>query len=614
MTLSLRDINGYDSSLFHYRHFSRISILNDTFQRNAKNNNNNNNNTNSDNKNFALGVDRSLKQVFDKPFKSINEYDGENWSEAVCSPRAKTTSERLLNIDSDSVLDFSLASARKLNDLDGSVQLFTPTVVASNSQFNLDELNVHVSLLLQEALDIKETDSFLMKVGLKLIPQTVKLNQALTRFDNDPKGKATNKSLDKFIELCNQFIDEIWLPYLAEGLNLVKQALQVLENFKDQYTKIELKTTTDEDLKLLLHQWPLLNYFPMVLINSLNFKVLFVSDNIGNSELQRALTNNELFKILFVTFSLEISKTFIKLVNILMELKACNKFANSSIISTVATLLDATVESHTGEIMIGIDQLIRNWITEKSKLDPLCPVAWNQWSQSVLQDYKIRFHNDFSAFSLSTAEEGEEEDGDQLAELMFDKFDVGRIFVEEIFKFTQPEPKMKPSFRGNSLGWLTIFDDDIENNTDEMADDSIEIETQYAYSDSTLRSLVPPISSTNAIMGPSNTKRAATTSVTNKHKNGTLITQWAHKLKQKVQDFFSLHRQPSIISSVRYYRVATSATSLPKNPNRNLVPFPGDVTTFGEDQHTHIEKLTRKLYKREAQGWRKRDALRVIFS
>ncbi|GAV51965.1 hypothetical protein ZYGR_0AF04370 [Zygosaccharomyces rouxii] len=608
MTLSLRDINGYDSSLFHYRHFSRISILNDTLQRGSKNNSSNNDNDNNNDNYF--GLDRSLRQAFDKPFKSINEYEGENWSEAVCSSKAKVTSERLLNIDSDSVLDFSLASARKLNDLDGSVQLFTPTVVANNSQFNLDELNAHMSLLLQDTSNIKETDSLLMKVGLKLIPQTVKLHQALKRFNHDPKGKATKKNVSKFVDLCNQLIDEIWLPYLAEGLNFVKQALQVLESFKDEYTKIELKTITNEGLKLLIHQWSMLNYFPMVLINSLNFKVLFASGNIGNSETKMALTNNELFKILFVTFSLEVSKTFLKLVKILINLKACDKFENSSIISTVATLLDSTVESHTGEIMIGIDQLVREWITEQSKTDPLCTIAWNQWSQSVLQDYRIRFRSDISAFSLST-DDGE--DGDQLAELMFDKFDVGRIFVEEIFKFTQPELKSRPAFNGNSLGWLTIFDENENNVTNGISHDNSANHLSHVYSSTTLRSLIPPISPRNAIVGSSNSIRTANLATTNNSKR-TVLTQWAYKLKQKFQDFFHLHRQPSIISSVRYYRVAAGAGNLQSRTSRHLVPFPGDTTTFTEDQRYQIEKLTRKLYKKEEKGRRKRDALRVIFS
>ncbi|CAR25969.1 ZYRO0A12474p [Zygosaccharomyces rouxii] len=605
MTLSLRDINGCDSSLFNYRHFSKISILNDTLQRgNKKNDSNSDSNSNE----IHLGLDRSLRQIFDKPLKSNNEYEGENWSEAVCSSKARMMSDRLLNIDSDSVLDFSLASARKLNNLDGSVQLFTPTVVANNSQLNLDELNAHLSLLLQDTLDIKETDSLLMKLGLQLIPQTVKLNQALTRFDNDPKGKATNKSVSKFVEFCNQSIDEIWLPYLAEGLNFVKQALQVLETFKDQYTKVELKTTADDGLKLLIHQWSMLNYFPMVLINSLNFKVLFPSENIGNSETQMALTNNELFKILFVTLSLEISKTFIKSVKILMDLKAYEKFENSSIISTVATLLDSTVETHTGEIMIGIGQLIREWITERSKIDPLCTIAWNQWSQSVLQDYRIRFRNDISAFSSST-DEGE--DDAQLAELMFDKFDVGRIFVEEIFKFTQPEKKAKPTFNGNSLGWLTIFDENENNSTHGSPNRNGGEHLSPVYANNTLRSLFPPISSRNAIVGSSNTLRTATTANNCKK---AIVKQWAHTLKQKFQDFFHLHRQPSIISSVRYYRAATNAANLHNHATRHLAPFPGDITIFAEDQRSHVEKLTKKLYKKEEKGRRKRDALRVIFS
>lgn len=605
MTLSLRDINGYDSSLFNYCHFSKIPILNDSMQRSSKNDG-----SSDYNNDIHADLDRSLKQAFDRPFKAVNEYDGENWSEAVCSSKAKMTSERLLNIDSDSVLDFSLASARKLNDWDGSVQLFTPTVVASSNKFSLDELNVHLALLLQDTFDIKETDSLLMKVGLKLVPQTVKLNQAVTRFNNDPKGKATNKSVSKFVELCNKLLGEIWLPYLAEGLNFIKEALQILETFKDQYIKVELKTPKDEGLNLLIYQWSILNYFPMVLINSLNFKVLFVSENIESSEIQLALTNKELFKIIFVTFSLEISKTFIKLVKILMDLKACDKIHNSAIISTVATLLDSTIESRTGEIMIGIDQLVREWITEQSKIDPLCTVAWNQWSQSVLQDYRIRFRSEFSAFSLST---DEAEDGDQLAELMFDKFDVGRIFVEEIFRFTKPELKTKCVFNGNSLGWLTIFDENENNSTNRTSQNTDANLLSHVYTGTTLRSLVPPISSNNALIGSSHKMHAPTTTASNKNKRNA-ITQWAHKLKEKLQDIFRLQRQPSIISSVRYYKVATNAANIQHHNNCHLVPFPGDITIFADDQRSHIQRLTRKLYKKEERGRRKRDALRVIFS
>lgn len=611
MTLSLRDINGCESGLFNYRHFSRISILSDTLQRE----------TGKNNSSSSLVLDRSLKQVFDKPFKSFNDYEGENWSEALCTSKPKTTSERLLNIDSDSVLNFSIASAPKLNSFDGSLQIFTPTVLCDGDQFNLEELNAHVTLLLQDSLGASETDSCMTKIGLKLIPQTVKLNQAFTRFNNDPKGKATNKSVVKFVELCNQLIDNIWLPHLAEALNSMKTALEVLDQYKDKYTKVELKTSPNNELNLLIHQWSMLNYFPMVLINSLNFKVLFASEHNEDSETQSAVATQELYKILFITWSLEISKSFIKLIDILLDLDASAQLNNHTVISTVATLLDSTVESHTGEIMIGIDQLVKQWINEKSKFDPPCKVAWNQWSQSVLQDYKIRFHKDLSSFSWSS-----EESAQEVAELMFDKFDVGKIFVEEIFRFTQTEVCAKPTLNGNSLGWLTIFDED-EHNTDGPAhsvnDNTRSNQLSHA---TTLRSLFPPATSRQVVLA-SNTTNVPNIPLVqpNISSKKTTVKEWALKLKQKFQDLFHLSRQPkqTVISSVRYYKAVAAPTSLQYNNNNNtnsisnrrcLAPFPGDTTTFAEDQRSRIEELTRKLYKKEKQGRRKRDALRVIFS
>lgn len=576
MTLSLRAINSPEIRLLNYSHFSKISILNDTSQ--------------SENK---LILDCSIRQAFDKPQRVLEDYEGENWSEAVCSPRTKN-SGKSLNIDSDSVLNFSLASVPKMSNMDSDLQLF----IGDNHQLTLEELNAYVSLLREDFAQVELGENLTVKVGVEFIPQTVKLNQALTRFNNDPKGKATTKCVLKFVDLCNKLIKEVWLPTLSECNAVMKTTLQTLEQYRDQYIKVELKSKPEGQLDLVVREWSMLNYFPAVLVKSLNFKVLFGRAHIVHAQDRESVQTHELNKILFVTMALEVSKTFIKIMGVLIELDAC-KFLDNTLVTQVMTiLLEYTVETYTGEIMIGIDQVVKIWITEKSKTDPHCKPFVHQWVRGILYDYKMRFHNDMSTFTFSS------EDEEQVAELMFDKCDLGKIFVEEILRFTQTEKEESPALE-NTIGWLTIFRDDC-GATSALSDETCNSQLEHT----ALLSLERPRAVGAAPCSVHSvrtqyTKRAAVKEWA--HNNKVRISDEFNKIKQKFNAFFNMHSQPAMITSVRYYNAVASLQS-------RRMPFPGDTTTFREEQRAQMEKLTRKMYKTEKRGKRKRDALRVIIS
>ncbi|CDH12751.1 uncharacterized protein ZBAI_04537 [Zygosaccharomyces bailii ISA1307] len=584
MTLTLRDLNGSDTGLFNYRHFSKVAILNDTLRRENK----------IEHNSF---VDYSFRQKIENLDANTGYYEGENWSEAFC--RSKTRySGRSLNLDSDSVLNFSLASAPKINNLDGNVQLFTPPVIGDSALLNLEELNAHISLLLEEFARVETGELLVLRLGVFFIPQIVRLNQALARFDNDPKGKATAKCVFKFVELTKRLLREVWLNDLADFLVIMKSAVQYLEKYRDQYTKIELKGKSDKQLGLIVRQWSMLNYFPAILVQSLNFKVLFAQSSNASQKEQDEVENNEIIKIMLVTMALEVSKSFIKLINIVIGLDECKSLEDCLVMQMMHLLLDYTVESCTGEIMIGVDQSIKAWITEKSKTDPECKSSMHHWVRGILYDYKMRLNSDTSTFTFSS------DDEEQVAELMFDKCDLGKIFVEEILRFSQPERRGTPA-HGNSIGWLTVFEDEgpaLSNTSGEGCDPGLQ--------HSTLVSLQPPHDiivgdDPNCPVQVQPTKREAVKKWA--HNNKIWLSQEVDKIKEKFHNIFHFHRQPTMITSVRYYNALASRQS-------HRVPFPGDTTTFLEGQRVQIEKLTRSMYKREKRGRRKRDALRVIVS
>lgn len=588
MTLTLRDINSADAGSFSYHHFSRISILNDTLARERKNDKD-------------LPFKGNIKQTYEEAHKSFLDYKGLNWVDALRGDDSKLAG-RFLNTDSESVMEYSILSASKPN-ADSAFQLFTPSAIGNSSTFTLDELSAQISLLLEEYSDNSENTIFLARLALCIIPQTIQLNQAIGRFNNDVKGKSTNNCATRFANLCNRTVKDFWSPDLANAVRLMDTTMQILEGYNGKYTKIESKKIIGNELNLIVRKWSLLNYFPAVLIKSLSFKIEADSECSYTIKDCNIIARHELFKIVFVTMALEMSKSFVKMMRILIELDLCDHFENQVVINFIELLLDCTIESRSGEIMIGLDQVVKDWIIMKEKSEPLCKLSFYQWAQRMMINYKLQnFNNNVKHSEENDANNDHDEEDDQV-DLMFNKWDVGKMFVNEILKFSEPIPTSQQ--KDDPIGWLTIFDDDYSMHPDIEEDmSSFELDSISSHIITEPRN----VTSVPNITRSRGRKREAMKIWA--HNNKIKVSEGCHRIKDKVEQMFQAQSGQDLITSVRYYNAVTSAR---RYANGNC-QFSEETATFTPNQCAQIQRLTQKLYKREKRGKRKRDAIKVIFS
>lgn len=561
MTLTLKDINSAATGASNFSHFSKISILPGTFkvvehtsqglllgQRFRKN----------QDKSSDPQVDYSFPETCDRREK------GEN--------RLLT---QLLSTDADSVLEYSIASDRAHRDSD--FQLFTPPLFEGNYSLTLDELNAQIALLLAESFP-HNTTNFLSELALTYITQVVQLNQIFARLEST---ESSDKSVTVFVQLCNKIMRDVWLRSLTSSIDHMHTVLQILDRFDGQYSKLEVRKVCDHEIETIVRRWSLLNYFPPVVISSLNCEIEAIPGRKISKEERNMISKSELFRRSFITLAIESSKGFSKMLNILIDLDAYESFSHHTVLNFLELLLTCTVDTGVGDIMIGLEQTVKRWITAKDPTEPLTKTMFHQWAQKMMTNYKIQQEHEI--MRNGTQDE---------ADLMFDKWEVARLFVGEILQFVQPEPTSQA--RSDTPGWLTVFDDYYD------ATPSNEEPTDFHVDSISIKSIQRPATKLNH-RGQS--KRDAIKKWATRSKSK--VTQSCHRFKRRIQRVFHMHTNHALITSVRYY----NALSGKKNDNH----YPEQTPSFASDQCAQVQRLTQKLYKSEQRGKRKRDALRVIF-
>lgn len=556
MTLTLKDINSAATGSFSYNHFSKISILQETYKAESHGS-------------PDLILRQRFKRTHEKSCKRFTMSSGRDLCDARDLDENKLLAH-LLSTDTDSVLEFSITSDRPHHD--SEFQLFTPPMLEGNTLLTLEELNAQIALLLAEYCPRRATN-FLSELTLTLITQAVQLNQAFARFKDI---RSSDKNVTTFVQLCNKIMRDLWLRSLSNSIEHMHTMLLILERYEGQYNKVEVRETTDPGIGTVLRKWSLLNYFPPVLINSLKFKV--ESSTICDEDC-KMIANSELFKIAFVTLAIESSKGFAKMINILIELCAYESLTNHIVVNFLELLLACTIDTRVGEIMIGLEQVIKRWITGKESTEPLTRTIFHQWAQRVMITYKIQQEQEIRL--NGTQDE---------ADVMFDKWEVAKLFVSEILQFIQPEPTSQA--RSDTLGWLTVFDEyyDAASNPN----DCIREPSQFELDSISIKSI--PQRRTTA-------KRDAIKRWASYSKDK--VTQSCHRIKRRFQRVFHMHTNHALITSVRYYSAL--------NGRNYEYHYPDETPGFTSDQCAHVQRLTQKLYKSEQRGKRKRDALRVIF-
>ncbi|QLQ81579.1 hypothetical protein HG537_0F03400 [Torulaspora globosa] len=568
MTLGVKDINSAASGSFTYNHFSRISILQDTF-------------TVEEQKRQKVFLKQKVKKVYDISRRCYHEHSGRDWDAAIVSEENNGIAH-LLSTESDSVLDFSILSER--TNIDSELQLFTPNVLGGNSSFNLAELNAQLALLLVEYFPgAHPSANFLTRLTLAIVPQMVQINQALDRYDH---LGSPEESVGNFLKICNKLFPEIWIPHLSEAIKNMKSGQQILEKFEGRYSKVEAREAFEASVRRIIRRWSLLNYFPMVLIESLSFQIESSPENRISARDIHIIGSCELFKISFITLAIEVSKGLEKVINILIELNASNGLTNKTLIILLELLLECTVDSRAGEIMIGLDQTIKRWILFNETAEQSTRSIFQHWAGQTLENYNTQKQLEHK---LKTDEEEDE------ADLMFDKWEVGKMFVNEIIQFI--EPRNPTRARSDMFGWLTVFDDYHHSGSSQNNPQ----DPQFDFDTVSIRSIqLPPTSEPSRhASGKRETLRRWAMGKKSKMSEGY------RRIKKRFQQAFHIHTTRALITSVRYYNAI--------NGRKYEYHFPDETTEFTPDQCAQVQRITQKLYKREKRGRRKRDAVKVIF-
>lgn len=565
MTLTLKDINSAATGSFSYLHFSKISILQDTFKVEGQSS-------------TDLLLHQKLKKNHQRSCKRYVKHSGREFCDAKDVGESRLLAH-LLNTDTDSVLEYSIQSDKPYHDSD--FQLFTPPLLEGTRSLTLEELNAQIALLLAEYCPRSSTN-FLSELTLSLITQAVQLNQAFGRFNG---ADTSDKNVTTFVQLCNKIMRDLWLRSLSNSIEYMHTMLEMLARFEGQYNKIETRTAADYGIETIIRKWSLLNYFPPVLIKSLNFKIESVPGYAITKDEAETISNHELFKIAFVTLAIESSRGFAKMINILIDLGAYESFTNHTVVNFLEILLACTIDTNVGEIMIGLDQLVRRWITVKDPTEPLTRTIFHQWAQRVLVSYRIQQEED-------TRLQGTRDEAD----LMFDKWEVAKLFVSQILQFIEPEPTSQA--RNDTLGWLTVFDEYYDAAS---GPDNTHQEPAFDIDTTSINS-VPHQPA--AVHRRAHGKRDAIKRWASYSKNK--VTQGCNRLKRRFERVFHMHTNHALITSVRYYNAI--------NGKKYEYHYPDETPTFKSDQCAKVQRLTQKLYKSEQRGKRKRDALRVIFS
>lgn len=488
----------------------------------------------------------------------------------------------VLTNDSESVMEFSLLSVPPTKpQRDCDIQLFTPCVIGNGESLSLKEINAHLVLLFSEYRERrKDGPLFLSNVGGCLIPQTVKIMQLLRRFRQETVCKT---DATKFLQLSIDMFQDIWLPNLASSIAAIGSAMDFLQEYEGQYSKIETvksraKAEHEEDIEKIINAWSKLNYFPKILLRSLVFDI---QSHVLTQAQCGAIAKYEFTKKIIVTMILEMSKTFTKITEIIFTLDIQELFPNSTMEVLIEAFLDCTIECRNGEIMIGIAELLEKWIS----CQPKYAKGYHIWCEGMLVKYNVQRASDNKSAGTSPRENSTDDVTDE-QDLMFNRWEIGILFLRDILEYTELEPRTTNT-DPDSTGWLTVFQDDLADQEQDTAgtnDGPNEAEL------ATIASIDPP----QTRVQDHQSKRAA-------------LREWAHRSRKKIS-----HKYHSIVGEIENRRHAKRQKILITSVRcYNVTSRPNAVTP---DSLYHLQRVTQKLYKKEQRGKRKRDAIKVIFS
>ncbi|EDO14941.1 hypothetical protein Kpol_385p10 [Vanderwaltozyma polyspora DSM 70294] len=215
----------------------------------------------------------------------------------------------LLDTGSDSVMEYSIMSHRNDTKRKNSISCIKTLEKNTNENNNssntecvsLKELNESIEVILNNTLD--STDKLLMNIALNIVKDAVEINKYLGEYDSN--HHVTNK------------IDMLRLVNLFDNLLISKERIEIIESAIDHMRDImsESKTSnnyevsTKEDILLIIEKWKELKYFPKMLFHTILCQKY--STDCKNYD------DDFVFKVIFATMGLELSKMFINMMAIM---------------------------------------------------------------------------------------------------------------------------------------------------------------------------------------------------------------------------------------------------------------------------------------------------------
>lgn len=382
-----------------------------------------------------------------KPFEEANaNFAGSNnvpYFHGLINGSDNKLDTLILNTDSASVLEFSIRSQRK-KPYDSCIQ----SLKKIQSSVKVESINwlqlahevelITGNIVLEEA---KLRDP-LKLLGVYVIPGIIGIKRILDKCmltNPQPVGVLEAMKLSHVLEKA---LNLVWVSKLQEYTKQLEHTANTLNKIPKNY----LKTGKDASLNLPIQitcqeirtRWQQLKYFPSITVDSLSLaynESSGYSDYENNSFLEKALC-----RILLVTLAIEVNKLSRSSIKLMTLVGGFDEFNDFMIINTVDGLLRFTVESKTGELLIGMDELLQQWVQLRWRQNPFIANMIHDWALSLHNEWDKSHNGDTLRVGLdwdagpTTVREALEQEA-EYCDLEFNKWDVVKPFVVEVLDY-----------------------------------------------------------------------------------------------------------------------------------------------------------------------------------
>ncbi|KAI8397587.1 hypothetical protein J6895_01680 [Nakaseomyces glabratus] len=338
-----------------------------------------------------------------------------------------------LSTETESVVNYSLRfDSKSLSRRKFDALLKVPTHV-SNSKIDTHTLPHLIEIIQEQIISVTEQrkcvtlhDNLYM-IALCIVPMTVELTRTLEQVNNASQSKFTVNSYysNKFLFLIEILIEFIWVDHIRALCREEIHKDHTHSNYKIRYNMTMLVEDPDSVLSRIYYRWSKLNYFPITLLSSLKFTVIGEGKNVEIGY------RDETRKIVLSTLLLVSKKCFVQFMKIVMAQQALYQNLDEACFLLMCEwLLKGTVQSNSGESVVGIRQVLLDLVNAKDG--------------SLLSEhlgFRCRCNTWAKQLSTRLIENKTKEDVIQGTEiedtdLKFNKYEVALLFLDDLIRTT----------------------------------------------------------------------------------------------------------------------------------------------------------------------------------